>query len=414
MPNPIPQAELARYADVIVQVGLNLQPGQRLIIRADLATADLVRAVARRAYQAGARLVDVTWSDEQLALIRVQTAARDTLSEAATWIPQVSAEYLRAGDVRLAITSETPTLMIDQDPKAVSAMKRAEAQAAQELFALLQRNASVWTVVAYPSPGWAAHVLPNLPPEEQVSGLWRAIASICRLHADDPVATWKAHVADLEARGAYLTARAYSALHFRAPGTDLRVGLAPGHIWAGGGAISERGQSFVPNLPTEEVFTLPHRERVEGVVRSSRPLVYGGNVINDFSLTFEGGRVLQATAAQGEEVLRRLLATDEGAAYLGEVALAPGSSPVGQTGLLFANTLYDENASSHLALGGGYRFCLSGGNSMSAEEFRAAGGNLSAIHEDFMIGSSAMDVDGITATGGAEPVMRGGEWAFRV
>jgi aminopeptidase len=414
MPPPIPQTELARYADVIVQVGLNLQPGQRLIIRADLATADLVRAVARRAYQAGARLVDVTWSDEQLALIRVQTAARDTLSEAATWIPQVSAEYMRAGDVRLAITSETPTLMIGQDPKAVSAMKRAEAQAAQALFALLQRNASVWTVVAYPSPGWAAHVLPHLPPEEQVSGLWRAIASICRLHADDPVATWKAHVADLEARGAYLTARAYSALHFRAPGTDLRVGLAPGHIWAGGGAISERGQSFVPNLPTEEVFTLPHRERVEGVVRSSRPLVYGGNVINDFSLTFEGGRVLQATAAQGEEVLRRLLATDEGAAYLGEVALAPGSSPVGQTGLLFANTLYDENASSHLAFGGGYRFCLAGGNSMSAEEFRAAGGNLSAIHEDFMIGSPAMDVDGITATGGAEPVMRGGEWAFGV
>ncbi|MFQ3661464.1 MAG: aminopeptidase [Chloroflexaceae bacterium] len=414
MTAPIPPAELERYADVIVQVGLNIQPGQRLIIRADLTTADLVRAVARRAYQAGARLIDVTWSDEQLALIRVQTAPRDSLSEAAAWIPRVSVEYMRAGDVRLAITSETPTLMVNQDPEAVSTMKRAEARAAQELFALLQRNASVWTVVAYPSPGWAAHVFPGLPADEQVSGLWRAIATICRLHAADPVATWWAHIADLEARSAYLTERAYSALHFRAPGTDLRVGLAPGHSWAGGGSVSERGQRFVPNLPTEEVFTLPHRERVEGTVRSSRPLIYGGNVIDEFTLTFEGGRVVRATAAQGEEVLRRLLATDEGAARLGEVALAPGSSPVGQTGLLFANTLYDENASSHLALGGGYRFCLAGGSSMSAEEFAAAGGNLSAIHEDFMIGSPAMDVDGLTATGSAEPVMRGGEWAFRV
>jgi aminopeptidase len=203
-------------------------------------------------------------------------------------------------------------------------------------------------------------------------------------------------------------------VRFRAPGTDLTVGLAKGHIWAGGASLSERGQSFVPNLPTEEVFSLPDRTRVDGVVRSSRPLNYGGNLIEDFTLTFEAGRVVSASAARGEETLRRLLATDEGAARLGEIALVQASSPVARTGLLFANTLFDENAASHLALGSGYRACLQGGADLSAEGFAAAGGNVSTIHVDFMLGSGAMDVDGITANGGAEPLMRAGEWAFRL
>lgn len=411
---PVPADDVQRYADVIVRVGLNLQPGQRLLIRAELQTADLVRAVARSAYQAGARLVDVIWDDEQLTLVRVQAAPRETLAEVADWIPRLSADYLRAGDARLAIYAATPTLLAGEDPAAVSTLKQAEARAAQPFLDLVQRNASVWAVVSYPTPGWAAQVLPEVPAAQRIAQLWRAIATSCRLDAADPVAAWQAHIADLEARSAYLNTRAYVALHFRAPGTDLRVGLAPGHRWAGGGSLSERGQAFVPNLPTEEVFTLPHRTQVEGVVRSSRPLMYAGNLIDDFTLSFEHGQVVHATAARGEEVLRRLLASDEGAARLGEVALAPNSSPVGQTGLLFANTLYDENAASHLALGSGYRFCLAGGNELSAEQFTAAGGNLSTIHEDFMIGSAAMDVDGITATGAAEALMRSGEWAFMV
>lgn len=410
----IPPEELQRYAEVIVHVGLNLQRGQRLLIRADLQAVELVRTVARSAYRAGARLVDVIWDDEQLTLLRIREAARETLSEARAWIADLSADCLRAGDARLSISAGTPTLLAGEDPAAVSVMMQAEARAAQPYLELAQRNASVWTVVAYPTPGWASVVFPDLPEDERLTRLWRAIAQICRLNTPDPAAAWTAHLADLEARRNYLNAKAYAALHFRAPGTDLRVGLVPGHIWAGGGAISARGQAFVPNMPTEEVFCLPHREQVEGTVHSSRPMVYGGNVIDDFTLTFERGRVTQASASRGEEILKRLLATDEGAARLGEVALAPHSSPVGQTGLLFANTLYDENAASHLALGSGYRFCLSGGAEMTAEAFTAAGGNISAIHEDFMIGSATMDVDGIRADGTAEPVMRNGEWAFTV
>ncbi|NTU81760.1 MAG: aminopeptidase [Chloroflexales bacterium] len=412
MSTHIPADELSRYADVIVQVGLGLRQGQRLLVRADLQTAALVRAVARSAYRAGARLVDVVWGDEQLTLVRLQEAPRDSFGEVPAWYPAVTADYLRAGDALLSVYAATPTLLAGQDHDAVSTMMRATAEAARPVTELVQRNASTWAVVSYPTPGWAAQVLPDVPEDERAATLWRAIAITCRLDAPDPVAAWQAHVADLDARCAYMNARRYTALRFSAPGTDLTVGLADGHLWAGGGSVSERGQAFVPNLPTEEIFSLPHRGRVDGVVRSSRPLNYGGNLIEDFTLTFEAGRVVAATAARGEEVLRRLIDTDEGSAHLGEVALVTASSPVARTGMLFANTLYDENAASHLALGSGYRFCVEGGAAMTPEQFEAAGGNLSATHVDFMIGSGLMDIDGLTADGAAEPVMRAGEWAF--
>jgi aminopeptidase len=414
MSNHIPADELSRYADVIIQVGLNLQQGQRLLVRADLQTAALVRAVTRSAYRAGARLVDVIWGDEQLTLARVQEAPRDTLDEVPTWLPGVTGDYLRAGDAILSIYAATPTLLAGEDPALVSRIMQATARAAQPVTQLIQRNASAWAVVAYPTPGWAAEVLPNLPADEREGALWRAIATTCRLDVADSVGAWREHVSDLNARAAHLNARSYTAVRFRAPGTDLTVGLAQGHSWAGGASTSEHGQSFVPNLPTEEVFSLPDRARVDGVVRSSRPLNYGGNLIEDFTLTFEAGRVVAATAARGEETLRRLLDSDEGATRLGEIALVQASSPVARTSMLFANTLFDENAASHLALGSGYRFCLQGGAALSQEEFAAAGGNVSTIHVDFMIGSAAMDVDGISADGSAEPLMRGGEWAFRV
>ncbi len=406
--------ELGRYADVIVHVGLNLQPGQRLLVRADLQTAPLARAVARSAYRAGARLVDVIWGDEQLTLVRAQEAPRDSFDEVPAWYPEAASSYLRAGDAMLSIYAATPTLLAGQDPAAVSRMMQASAKAAQPVTELVQRNAAPWAVVSYPTPGWAAQVLPDVPEGEREARLWRAIATTCRLDSEDPVGAWKAHVADLNARAAYLNGKAYTAVRFRSPGTDLTVGLPTGHIWAGGDSQSERGQSFVPNLPTEEVFSLPDRGRVDGVVRSSRPLNYGGTLIEDFTLTFEAGRVVKAEAARGEETLRRLLDTDEGAARLGEVALVPASSPVARTGLLFANTLFDENAASHLALGSGYRFCLEGGTELSPEQFMAAGGNVSATHVDFMIGSEATDVDGVLPDGTAEPLMRRGEWAFAV
>lgn len=414
MTTPAFQQELGRYADVIVRVGLNLQPGQRLLVRADLHAAPLVRAVARSAYAAGAPFVDVHWSDEQLTLARVQAAPPGSLEETAAWVPGVVGAHLESGGALLSIRGDTPALLGGEDPEKISTMMQAAARASTPVSELVQRNASAWAVVAYPSPGWAAQVFPELPPDAAVAQLWRAMAAACRLGADDPVAAWQAHVAELNARCAYMNARAYSALRYSGPGTDLTLGLPAGHIWAGGDSTSAHGQPFVANMPTEEIFSLPDHARVDGVVRASRPLSYAGTLISDFSLTFAGGRVTQVTAATGEALLRRLIETDEGAARLGEVALVPNSSPISQTGLLFANTLFDENAASHLALGNGYRFCLRDGAAMGREEFEAAGGNLSAAHVDFMIGSGAMDIDGIAAGGAAEPVMRAGEWAFSV
>lgn len=408
------QQELERYADVIVRVGLNLQAGQRLLIRPDIQTAPLVRAVARAAYAAGAPFVDVIWSDEQLGLVRARNAPSGSFEEVAAWQPEVSVAHMRAGGALLAIRGDTPGLLGGEDPEAISTMQRAVARANVNHSALVQRNAAPWAVVAYPTPGWAAQVFPGLPADEAVAKLWQAIAATCRLDAADPVAAWQSHLAELNARCAYMNAKGYSALRYTGPGTKFTLGLPEGHVWAGGDSVSESGQSFVANLPTEEIFSLPHRARADGVVRASKPLSYGGTLITEFSLAFEGGRVAKIEAASGEAVLRRLIETDEGAARLGEVALVPASSPIGRTGLLFANTLFDENAASHLALGNGYRFCLRDGTALDDAQFAAAGGNLSATHVDFMIGSAKLDVDGIAADGSAEPVMRRGEWAFAV
>jgi aminopeptidase len=414
MSTPAMEQELDHYADVIVRVGLNMQAGQRLLVRADVLTAPLVRAAARAAYSIGSPFVDVIWNDEQLALVRARHAPRGSFEELAAWSPEVSVGYLRDGAALLSIRGDTPGLLSGQDPEAVGAMMRANARANVPVSELVQRNASAWAVVAYPTPGWAAQVFPGLPADEAVARLWRAIAAACRLDAPDPVAAWQQHLRDLNDRCAYMNGKAYSALRYRGPGTDLTLGLPEGHIWTGGDSVSERGQRFVANLPTEEIFTLPHRARAEGVVRASRPLNYAGTLISDFTIAFEDGRATKVEAARGQEVLQRVIDTDEGAARLGEVALVPDSSPISRSGLLFANTLFDENAASHLAFGNAYRFCIAGGAAMDNEQFMAAGGNVSATHVDFMIGSGGLQIDGLLADGSAEPVMRDGEWAFSV
>jgi aminopeptidase len=252
----------------------------------------------------------------------------------------------------------------------------------------------------------------NLPHDAQQARLWDAIFATCRLDQPDPVAAWEAHIKNLVARCGYLNRKQYAALKLTAPGTDLTIGLPKGHLWQGGHVTSEIGIGFTPNLPTEEIFTLPHRERTEGVVHSSKPLNYSGTMIENFSLTFANGRVVKVAAEKGETLLRKLIETDDGAGRLGEIALVPYSSPVSRSGLLFYNTLFDENAASHIAVGRGYKFSLQGGEKMSNEEFAMGGGNNSLVHEDLMIGSDKMDVDGITAIGAREPLMRSGEWVF--
>ncbi len=407
------EQKLQNYAELTVKVGLGLQPGQRLMIRtAPLESAPLVRLIAAEAYKAGARLVDVMWDDDALTLARFQHAPRDSFEEYPVWRAEALAQAAERGDAILAIYASDPDLLKEQDPDLVAKARRVADQHLLPYRRKAMADAVNWNIISTPIPAWAAKIFPDLPPAEQVSRLWETIFTICRADRPDPIAAWQEHIAELAARRDYLNAKQYTALKYRGPGTDLTIGLPARHIWHGGQKQTVSGIPYIPNIPTEEVFTMPHKERVDGVVASTKPLSYNGVSIEDFSLTFEQGRVVRVSARKGEAVLKKLVESDEGAARLGEVALTPHSSPISQTGLVFYNILYDENASSHLALGRAYRFCVENGPGMSDEEFAAAGGNDSLVHVDFMIGSGAMDIDGVTAGGSLEPVMRGGEWAF--
>ena len=409
---------LSRYADLVIRVGLNLQAGQRLLILGPLANggvaldaAPLVRAVSARAYEAGAPLVEVLWGDESLAVLRYRHAPPESFGQVSAWLPGALVEHVGAGHATLSISANDPDLLQSAAPERVAAIQSAIAHAVRPFRDKISRNATNWSVVAAPAASWAARVFPGLPRDEQVARLSTAIARLCRLDAPDPTAAWQSHLDALTERTALLNERRYDALRYRGPGTDLTVGLATGHIWTGGRSRSANGIVFAANLPTEEVFTMPARDRVDGHVRASKPLSYGGTLIEDFSFTFEAGRIVDVRAARAEQVLRDLVATDPGAARLGEIALVPHSSPISQAGHLFFNTLFDENAASHLAIGAAYAFTLQGGEAMTPEAFERAGGNRSATHVDFMIGSGELDIDGVLAGGTTEPVMRAGEWA---
>ncbi len=406
---------LAKYAELIVRVGLNIRAGQRLAITtAPLESAPLTRLITASAYDAGARLVDVRYTDEQISLIRFQHAPRDSFEEFPEYFAAGLEQHLKNGNATLSIYAEDPDLLKDQDPALIATAQKAAQQHTLPAINLLTRNASNWCVVSLPVPSWAAKVFPDLPPELRLDCLWEAIFKVCRLDQPDPVAAWKQHVDQLASRAKTLSDKQFSALHYTAPGTDFTVGLPKGHCWMGGQITSENGIAFIANMPTEEIFTLPHNDHADGIVHASRPLSYGGTLIQDFSLTFKDGRVVDFTAAQGADTLRELLDTDEGARHLGEVALVPHSSPISQSGILFYNTLFDENAASHLALGKAYSFTLQNGEQMDEDSFAAAGGNHSLVHVDFMIGSGQTDIDGIRADGKREPIMRKGEWAFQI
>lgn len=401
---------LSAYAELIVKVGLNLQPGQRLIVRAPIEAAPLVRAVAAHAYDLGARLVEAVWSDPQLLLTRYRHAPRDSFTEHTDWWWKASLEYVENGDALLSVAGVDPNLLKDVDPALIATVQRTEGMAAMPVGRLISADAVNWCVVAYATAAWAARVFPDAQPARQQEQLWDAIFHAVRLDTPDPLAAWEAHSARLIERTTFLNGKQYDALRFTGPGTDLTVGLPANHHWIGGAAPTGNGITNIANVPTEEVFTAPHRARVNGTVRATMPLNYGGNLIENFSLTFRNGRVVDLSAERGEALLRSQIETDEGAARLGEVALVPHSSLISQSGILFYNTLFDENASSHIALGRAYRNCINGCESMDDEAFAEVGGNSSATHLDFMIGSAAVDVDGIAADGTAETLMRGGEW----
>jgi aminopeptidase len=409
---------LQSYADLIVRIGLNLRAGQRLLIIGPLANggvsldaAPLVREVAASAYRAGAPLVETLWGDEGVQLARFRNSSPESFSEFSAWFPRALTEHVEAGHAVLSISANDPDLLKGEPPALVSALQQTAARSVRPFRELISRNQVNWTVVGAASPGWAARVFSDVDPSCQVDHLWDAIVALCRLDRPDPLAAWQTHLAALAARRDFLNRKRYHALKYRAPGTNLTIGLPEDHLWVSGQSVSQGGILFTPNLPTEEVFTMPHKDRVNGTLRSSKPLSHGSTLIDDFALTFRDGSIVELSAARGEEILRRLVETDPGAARLGELALVPHGSPISQSGRLFYNTLFDENAASHVALGSAYRFTMKDGEAMTPEAFEAAGGNRSAVHVDFMIGSGELDIDGVLGNGQVEPLMRRGEWA---
>jgi len=401
---------LDRLAEVAVRVGLGIAPGQELVMTATLDAVPLARLITAHAYKAGASLVTPLFTDEELALLRFRYAPDASFDAAPSWFYEGMAQAYRNGAARLAITGNDPSLLSQQDPERVSRMNRATSKAYRPALELIARHEINWTIVACATPAWAAAVFPSLSRDEGLDRLWEAIFAASRADQPDPMAAWKKHDADLHARAGWLNEKCYSALHFRGPGTDLRVGLADDHLWLGGGTTARNGRYCIPNMPTEEVFTTPHKDRVEGRVTSTKPLSHQGTMIEDISVRFEAGRIVEAHAARGEQVLRRMIETDEGARRLGEVSLVPHSSPIASSGLLFMNTLFDENAACHIALGQAYSTCLKNGDSLTPEQLASRGANESLIHVDWMIGSNHIDVDGISEEGNSTPVMRGGEW----
>jgi aminopeptidase len=409
---------LRQYGELAVRVGLNLRTGQRLLIIGPLASggvsleaAALVRHIAAAAYRAGAALVEPIWGDEALQMARFKYAPRDSFGQFSSWLPKALFEHAEAGHAIISVYANDPDQLKDEPSDLVSAVQQTVSKQVRPFRELISRNQTNWCVVAASGEGWAARVFPDLPKDQQVPRLWEAIARLVRLDRPDPVNAWEAHLESLAHRRDFLNAKRYASLKYSGPGTELTIGLPDGHLWVAGRSESRGGITFAPNLPTEEVFTMPHRDRVDGVVRSTKPLSYGGTVIQDFNITFEGGKAVKVSAERGETVLQQLVDTDAAAGRLGELALVPHSSPVSQSGLLFYNTLFDENAASHVAFGSAYKFTLTGGETMDDAEFERAGGNRSGVHVDFMIGSGELDIDGVMANGFTEPLMRRGEWA---
>lgn len=402
--------KLDRLAEVAVKVGLGLRAGQELIMTAPMDALPLARKITEQAYKAGALLVTTFYSDDPSVLARFEYGQDATFDYAPVWLQDAIATGFKSGAARLAIAGANPALLAKQDPAKVSRANIAASKASKPAMELITRHEINWTIVACATPEWAKLVFPGEREDIAMAKLWEAIFASSRVNVDDPVVEWQQHGERLKKRVEMLNAKRFYALHFKGPGTNLTVGLADDHLWAGGGTTAGNGVYCQPNIPTEECFTTPHMNRVDGTVRASKPLSHQGTLIENIAVRFEQGRIIEATATAGEDVLNRLISTDDGARRLGEVALVPHSSPIAQSGILFWNTLFDENAASHIALGQAYSTCLIGGEKMNNEELAKRGANASLIHVDWMIGSGEMDVDGITNEGTAEPLMRKGEW----
>ena len=407
----IDPVKLDRLAEVAIKIGLQLKPGQDLLLTAPTAALPLVRKIAEHAYKAGAGLVTPILSDEAVALARYRFAPDDSFDRAAGWLYEGMAKAFSANTARLAIVGDNPMLLSGEDPAKVARASKANSIAYQPALEKVVGFDINWNIIAYPSLSWAKLVFPGDEDDVAVKKLADAIFAASRVDNNDAVAAWKKHNAVLRERTEWLNGQRFHALQYSGPGTDLTVGLADGHEWEGGASTAKNGITCNPNIPTEEVFTTPHARRVSGHVVSTKPLSYQGSLIDGIAVKFEEGRIVEARASRGEEVLNKVLDTDEGSRRLGEVALVPHSSPISKSGLLFFNTLFDENAACHVALGQCYSKCFVGGDRLTPEQIAAQGGNKSFIHIDWMIGSDKIDIDGVHADGRRVPVFRKGEWA---
>ena len=404
-------ASLDKLAELSIKTGVALAAGQDLLITAPYEAAPLVRRLAYHAYKAGAGVVTPLFSDPAVTLMRYQNARPESFDHATQWLFDGMAAAFDANTARLAVVGEDPMLLSEQNPDSVGRANQALSKASSAVRERITRFDVNWNIIAWPGTEWAKQVFPELSDQDAQVALADAIFKASRADQEDPIGAWVVHNKNLQMRTDWLNERNFAALRFYGGGTDLTVGLAKDHEWMGGASVARNGITCNPNIPSEEVFTTPHAQKVEGTVRSTKPLSHQGTLIEDISVTFKEGRIIEASASRGQDVFLKLLDTDDGARRLGEVALVPHSSPISQSGLLFYNTLFDENAACHIALGQCYSKCFKNGAALSAEDVTERGGNSSMIHVDWMIGSDEIDIDGIAQDGTVTAVFRNGEWA---
>lgn len=406
------EENLEKYAALAVEIGVNLQKGQPLFISAPIHALDFVQKVTKKAYEVGASDVQYDWTDDSLTRMKFNIAPDETFKSFPQWKARGREEMAEKNTAFLSITASDPDLLKGVDPERIANATKSSGEAMKTFRKYIMSDKISWSIVAIPSIAWADKVFPDLDKEERIDALWEAIFAATRADQDDPVTAWKEHVAILDEKAKYLNDEHFHALHYTAPGTDLTVELPEKHIWVSAGSHNEQGTLFIANMPTEEVFTTPVQKGVNGIVTNTKPLSYSGNLIDNFKLTFKEGKIVDFEAETGYEALKRLIETDEGSHYLGEMALVPDDSPISNSGHIFFNTLFDENASNHLAIGSSYSFCIEGGKTMDTDQLAKEGLNDSITHVDFMIGSKDMNIDGITQDGEKKPLFREGNWAF--
>ena len=405
------EEKLQKYAELIVKVGVNVQPGQEVVLYINVDQQQLAHLIVKEAYKAGAGKVMIKWSDT-FAQREFLEHASDEFLENVPEFAKEEAQYIADHRCcRISVMSEDPGAFGGIDQKRVAAYQSANGKALMPIRQATQNNDLSWTVVAAASPAWAERVFPDLKGEAAVDRLWEEIFKTTRIDREDPIQAWKDHDAKLHEKEDWLNKEQFSALHYTSPRTDLTIGLPENHVWEGGGSKNAAGIEFMANMPTEECFTAPDNRRIDGYVTSTKPLSYAGNILENMKFTFKDGKVVEATAEKGQAVLDHLLETDDGVRSLGEVSLVPDPSPISQSGITFFNTLFDENASDHLALGAAYPFNVQGGTKMNKDQLKAKGINFSQAHVDFMVGSADMNIDGIKKDGTIVPVFRNGDWA---